>query len=66
METYGVLKVLSLVVVWGIPTAAVLGVVAFIILAPAFAFAGLARKLGVTIGRHKYSQKTGLKAPAPA
>lgn len=45
MEGYDVLRVLALIVVWGIPAVLVLGLVAFIILAPAFAFGGLATKL---------------------
>lgn len=45
MEDLGVFRILSLVLVWGIPAVLVLAVVAFIILAPAFAFGGLARKV---------------------
>ncbi len=45
MIPYDVLRVLSLVVVWAIPAILVLGVVAFVVLAPAFAFGGAARRL---------------------
>lgn len=45
MESFDVLRVLSLVVVWGIPAVLVLGVIAFIILAPALTFGGTARRL---------------------
>lgn len=43
--TYDMLRVLALVVAWGIPAILVLGVVAFIIVAPALAFGGAARRL---------------------
>ncbi len=66
METYGVLKVLSLVVVWGIPAILVLAVAVFITLASTFAFGGLVSKLYKTICGHKCSQETGLKAHATA
>ncbi|MDP2917824.1 MAG: hypothetical protein Q8O16_07855 [Dehalococcoidia bacterium] len=45
METYGALRILSVILVWGIPAVLVLAVVGFIILAPAFAFGGLASRL---------------------
>ncbi len=50
--TYDMLRVLALVVAWGIPAILVLGVVAFIIVAPALAFGGAARRLyGGVLGR---------------
>ncbi len=45
MEPYDVFRVISLVVVWGIPAILILGVLVFIILAPAFTFGGMASKL---------------------
>ena len=45
MEPYDVFRVISLVVVWGIPAILILGVVVFIILAPALTFGGMASKL---------------------
>ncbi len=52
MESYEVFRVISLVVAWGIPAILVLGVAAFIILAPALAFGGATRRLyEVVLGR---------------
>lgn len=52
MQPYEVFRIISLVVAWGIPTILVLGVAAFIILAPALAFGGAARRLyEVVLGR---------------
>ena len=45
MEPYDVFRVISLVVAWGIPAILILGVVVFIILAPALTFGGMASKL---------------------
>ena len=45
MQPYDVFRVISLVVAWGIPAILILGVVVFIILAPAFTFGGMASKL---------------------
>jgi hypothetical protein len=45
MEPYEVFKTMSLVVVWGIPAILILGVIVFIVLAPAFAFGGMVSKL---------------------
>lgn len=45
MEVFNVFRGIALVVAWGIPALLVLGVLVFIILAPAFTFGGMATKL---------------------
>ncbi len=45
MEPYNIFRAISLVVAWGIPAILILGVLVFIILAPAFTFGGMASKL---------------------
>jgi hypothetical protein len=45
MEAYDVFRVISLVLVWGIPALLVVAVVVFIVLAPALTFGGMVRKL---------------------
>lgn len=63
MEAYGVIRVISLAVVWGIPAVLVLGLAVFIVLATLFTFGGMASRLhGITIGQ----KKTGLVAHAQA
>ena len=63
MEPYDVFRVISLVVVWGIPAILILGVLVFIILAPAFTFGGIASKLYARVfARQKRATRT---EPAP-
>lgn len=66
METYAVIKILSLVAVWGIPASLVLALVIFIILGATLAFGGLASRVYEAIGRHKCSPEAGLRAHASA
>ncbi len=51
MESFDVLRILSLVVVWAIPAILVLAVVVFILLAPALTFGGLAGRLFARLRR---------------
>lgn len=45
MESYDVLRALSLVIVWAIPAILIVGVVAFVIVAPALTLGGLILRL---------------------